>query len=393
MWCKRRHKVVVEIIRPFFKLYFRLKYNLKIKTNPAFKDGALIISNHVNSLDPFIVGSCFKGPIYYMASIDLFEHFFVGKLIKFLVNPIPKEKSRKSDLAAVKNCIRVSKEKGSICIFPEGNRNYNGRLGYIDPSIVKLVKALKKPLVIMNIKGGFGSEPRWSKKSRKGKMEVNIKRIIEYDDYINLENDDLYNIIKEELTIDDYNYYQTFKSKNKAEYLERVLYICPACGKFHTIYSRKNNVYCNQCGLVASYNEDLTISFNKEISFKNLADWYDYQIEIIKNKEIIANQLIYSDKIRLVKPRLFKSKKKIGDGVLYMYDDRFECKLKKQTLVFEFSNIEAVTTLGKKKINFYYNGETYQMFGDKKLNFIKYLHMFYIIKNKKENKNNEFIGI
>lgn len=30
------------------------------------------------------------------------------------------------------------KEKGTICIFPKGNRTYNGKLCYAAPSIVKL---------------------------------------------------------------------------------------------------------------------------------------------------------------------------------------------------------------------------------------------------------------
>ena len=31
-----------------------------------------------------------------------------------------------------------------ICIFPEGNRTFSGELGYIDYSIVKLIKKINK---------------------------------------------------------------------------------------------------------------------------------------------------------------------------------------------------------------------------------------------------------
>ena len=44
-------------------------------------------------------------------------------------------------------------------------------------------------------------------------------------------------------------------------------------------------------------------------------------------------------------------------------------------------------------MNIYYNGETYQVFSKINSNFIKYVHMYYILKNKRENKENDFIGI
>ena len=77
-------------------------------------------------MDEFLIGILFKEQLYYMASIDLFEHAITGKLIKFLVNPILKEKNKKSDMMAIRNCLNVAKENGNICIFVEGNRTYSG---------------------------------------------------------------------------------------------------------------------------------------------------------------------------------------------------------------------------------------------------------------------------
>ena len=86
---------------------------------------------------------------------------------------------------------------------------------------------------------------------------------------------------------------------------------------------------------------------------------------------------------------------KLGFGELSIYPNRFEVSINKtkENYVFEFDNIEAVTYLGKKKMNIYYNGETYQIFNKVDSNFLKYVHMFYILKNKKEEKENNFIGL
>ncbi|MBQ4570183.1 MAG: 1-acyl-sn-glycerol-3-phosphate acyltransferase [Bacilli bacterium] len=396
MWCKRRHKIVTAIFRPVFKLHFKLKYNLDVKVYKELNYPALILSNHVTSLDPFIVGSFFKQPLYYMASTDLFQHFFLGKLIKFLVNPIPKMKSKKSDLTAIKSCIKVAKENGTICIFPEGNRTVTGKLGYVDKSIAKLAKTLKLPIVLFNIHGGYGTEPRWGQGVRKGKMHCEIKKVLSYDDYKDLELDELYDIIVENLSVDDLNYYNNYKSKNKAMYLERVLYVCPVCGAFHALKSKGNKICCVKCGLEVAYQNDLTfISGNDSFKFKNVDQWYNYQIDIVVNKNYSDDECIYEENVFLSMPRLYKSRKKLGYGELSIYPNRFEVSINKtkESYVFEFDNIEAVTYLGKKKMNIYYNGETYQIFNKVDSNFLKYVHMFYILKNKKEEKENNFIGL
>ena len=399
MWCKKRHKFIIELLRPFFNIFLKLKYGLKKTKQPRIVNDVdlnkqiIVLSNHSTTFDPFLVGLHFRQPLYYMASIDLFEHSFIGKAIKFLVNPIPKEKSKKSDLASIKACIRITKEKGSICIFPEGNRTLKGSLGYIDPSIVKLIKSLKLPLVIFNIEGGYGVDPRWGSKTRKGKVFTKVKTALPFDEYNNMSNEELYDFIIKNLSVNDLYSGNLYKSKRKAEYLERVVYICPKCHEMHCLISNKNDITCTKCKFTATYNEDLSISTNdNNIKFNVLEDWYNYQIDVLKNKKI-GDELIYKDEITLVNPRLYKSKLKICDGILKMYRDRFEVESKKKCFIFEFDKIEAITLVGKKKMNFYYDNKTYQVFKNKRINLLKYMHLFYIIKNKKEGKYIEFLGL
>lgn len=332
MWHKKRHSIITAILRPFFKLYFKIAYKCKIKRTKAPKEGAIILANHSTTLDPFICGSIFDKPLYYMASKDLFDHFFTGKLIKFLVNPIPKEKSNKSDLNAIKDCITVAKENQNICIFPEGNRTFCGQLGYIDPTIVKLIKKLKKPLYIVNIKGGYNTDPRWGYKLRKGKMEAFVKQIYSYEDIIKMDNNTLYELIINNLTVEDMNDNIKYKGKNQSNYLERIIYICPKCGKLHTFFSWKDYLRCGECGLIVKHNPNLTLSSNwEEFGFKYVKDWYNYQIEQIKKASFDDNQIIYQDKIQVFEPRMYKTRKKLGKGKMLLTAERFIFELDKQT--------------------------------------------------------------
>ena len=102
-----------------------------------------------------------RGPVYYMATEDIFSNGWISKVIKYLVAPIPIKKQT-TDIRAILNCLKVAKEGGSICIAPEGNRTYSGRTEYMNPSIVSLARKLRMPILIYRIEGGYGSEPRWS---------------------------------------------------------------------------------------------------------------------------------------------------------------------------------------------------------------------------------------
>ena len=58
-----------------------------------------------------------------------------------------------------------------------------------------------------------------------------------------------------------------------------------------------------------------------------------------------------------------------------------------------FDDINAITLLGRKKMNIYYKDVVYQVYNDRRTNLLKYMHVYYIIKNKERGNENGFIGI
>jgi hypothetical protein len=324
----------------------------------------------------------------------MFQNKFIGKLIKFLVAPIPKEKNNKSDISAVRNCLKIAKENGSICIFPEGNRTFDGRLCNVEDSIVRLVKHLKKPLIICNIVGGYGTDPRWSNAKRKGKLEVEIKKIYPYNEIKDMDNDALYNEIIENLTVDEFSLNAKFKSKKRAECLESILHICPVCKKEHTLYSKGNILFCSNCKNKVVYNEDLTFSCdNNDFSFKYVHEWYDYQVELLKKQKFEEKQLIYKDTVAVYKPRLNKKREFLGEGVISFFEDMLQFDFNKSKMQFSLDEVDDITLIGNKIMDVYINNVTYRIIGQHKTNLIKYMHMFYILKEKRTEKVNGFVGI
>ena len=134
-WMRRRHRVIRDIAYAVLHRYTVRRYGIDIEKFSAQGDRAyLILMNHQTAFDQFFVGMTFKGPVYYVASEDLFSNGFISTLLRWAVAPIPIKKQT-SDISAVKNCIRVAKEGGTIAIAPEGNRTYSGRTGYMNPAI------------------------------------------------------------------------------------------------------------------------------------------------------------------------------------------------------------------------------------------------------------------
>ena len=73
-WLKLRHKIIRILALWAVKLYCLCKYGIEIQ---PFKEQEnrpyLILLNHQTVFDQFFVDISFKGPVYYMATEDIFQ--------------------------------------------------------------------------------------------------------------------------------------------------------------------------------------------------------------------------------------------------------------------------------------------------------------------------------
>lgn len=392
-WMKFRHHVVRNVAYYIVYPYTRLKFGVKIeRMKNQEKRPYLILLNHQTVFDQFFVGMAFKGPVYYVATEDIFSNGWVSSLIRYLVAPIPIKKQT-TDIQAVRNCYKVAKEGGTIAIAPEGNRTYSGKTEYMNPAIASLAKTLNLPIAFFRIEGGYGVQPRWSDVNRRGKMRAYFSRVIMPEEYKEMDNDELYEVIQKELYVDDTKDITSFYHKKNAEYLERLLYVCPACG-LSVFESQGDKVKCIKCNREVQYlptKELKGIGFDLPFRFVN--DWYEYQKDFVNalNVSQYMDTPMYKEKATLSEVIVYKNKnvlKKDADIELYgdhvMIDGR----------VFPFEEITAVSVLGRNKLNIYHNKKVYQLKGSKRFNAIKYVHMFYHYKNvNKGEEHEQFLGL
>ncbi|MDE7087306.1 MAG: 1-acyl-sn-glycerol-3-phosphate acyltransferase [Clostridia bacterium] len=371
-WTKRRHARVFAFLRPVMRLHFRLRYNFKAQPSGLGKGAYLIVSNHQTTMDPFLLSLSFRFPVYFVASDDLFN-LKVSPLIKYLVAPIPKSKSL-CDVSAMMGVLRVIKEGGAVGIFPEGNRTVSGSQWEMTDAIAKLAKRLKVPLVIYNVCGGYGTDPRWGHSIRKGRASGGVRRVVSVEELAALSNEQLFGLIKDELAVNDADSEISFRSKKRAEFIERALYMCPVCRGVSGIVSHKYKFKCKYCGTEAVYTEKLSIS-PAVAGFGRIYDWYEWERkEIVKS---VAEGLRIEDSDILFRESVkFKKKKKLDGNRVSIDKDSLKIYNGNSVQAFPLENITALTMVGKKKFNFYYEGKILQVKGNKRFCAIKYVHIF-----------------
>lgn len=392
-WMKFRHHVVRNLLYTVMYPYCRLRFGVTIEPMKNQQNRPyLILLNHQMVFDQFFVGMAFKGPVYYVATEDIFSLGWVSSLIRYLIAPIPIKKQT-TDIQAVRNCYRVAKEGGTIAIAPEGNRTYSGKTEYMNPAIASLAKTLNLPIAFFRIEDGYGVQPRWCDKVRKGKMRAYFSRVIMPEEYKEMSNDELYEVIQKELYVNDAKVTTNFYHKKNAEYLERLLYICSHCG-LSTFESKGDKVRCTKCNRIVQYlpsKELKGIGFDLPFQFVN--DWYEYQKSFVIKLDLNAymEQPMYVEQASFSEVIVYKNKNLIKkDAVIELYGDRVIIN----ETEFLFEEITAISVLGRNKLNIYHDRKVYQLKGSKRFNAIKYVHIYYRYKNVNKGEGHEqFLGL
>lgn len=371
-WTKRRHARVFAFLRPIMRLYGKLRYRYTAKASGLKKGAYLILCNHQTTMDPFLVSLSFKFPIYFIASDDIFN-LRVSPLIRYLVAPIPKSKSFR-DITAMKNVFRVIKEGGAVGIFPEGNRTLSGKQWEMTDAIAKLAKSLKVPLILYNIEGGYGTDPRWGHSIRKGKSSGHVRKIISPDELKEMPTEEVFQIIKNELSVDDTLLGISYRSRKRAEFIERALYLCPVCYGVSGMISRKYKFRCKYCNTASTYTERLAISPPVN-GYTGIYEWFEWERSVIV-KRVLDGLEVSDEKILFRESVKFGKKKKLAGNRVVINRENLILSDRKEEFVYPLKKITALTMVGKKKFNFYFGDKILQVKGKKRFCAIKYVHIF-----------------
>lgn len=361
-WFCRPGGFIMELLCGFKSRVFRIRKG----------EQYIILANHQSQLDPIYLAMGFNKPVYMLATDNLFSNSFSSKMLVHCFSPIRKLKANAMDVACMRTVHQVVKEGGNIGIFAEGNRAWADFQFNIAPAIAKLVKGLKIPIAFYNFHGGYGVDPRWGGKRRKGRYTGSVSQVLSVEEISSMSNGELYERIVSGIRVIDSDSGEKYISDERAEYLERAVYVCPVCGSVHTLKSEGNYITCSNCHTAVEYTEDLKLrSDNPDFPFTSLASWWEFQQKWTLNYEIKPGEIIFTDENVSLFDKTTNEHIEIATGTLSLSDT----ELKVGDYSIPTSEIETFTVYGKGRILLGCGEKSYYVEGELRFNPIKYVFM------------------
>lgn len=392
-----------KLFNKFLKLtlgaYMRTLFALSIENGQiqGVKPPYVVLANHTNFWDPFLLSLCIPDPVYFVTSDAYFRNPVLKQLLK-LVGAIPKRK-QVSDPSAIRSIYQVVKNNGIIGIFPEGKRNWDGRTLPLLRPTAKLIKSLQLPVFSVLLKGAYLAMPRWASSPRRGGLSMEVGRVLAPEEIKSLTVHEIFNRISDSLEYDEYSRQRllmdAYAGRSKAEHIELFLFICPRCKAIGSLVSDGDNFGCSNCSCKMYYNTYgfLESADGAPLLFDNPADWNLWQLEqldlILADKTSSHTEsLITSDEDIIIRTggRTGKLTGSHSSGKLSIYRDRIEyAAAGRDELVFRIKDISGMNVQFNNQLEFIHDTVLYR-FSKKNAVFSAYKYVMIMEKIKRQSE-------
>ncbi|MBO5889570.1 MAG: 1-acyl-sn-glycerol-3-phosphate acyltransferase [Clostridia bacterium] len=293
---RKPNAIIYAIFLFACKILSVIKFNLKIKENELKnkKGGFIVLANHESALDFVNIARALNRRTHFVISNAFYKTFPLGKVVEKL-GLIPKNQFQTvpSDLIKMKTVIE---NEMPLVIFPAGLMPENGICTPIPKATGKALKWLNVDVYVAKSNGSYLTNPKWSKKWRKGITNLSITKLVSKEELTTATSEELQERLESALAFDAYKINDelkvAFKNGDNVVGLENVLYKCPKCNSKYSIVSKNlNTLSCTKCNYeVYSDKYGILHGKNEDAIFKYPSDWSLYiekqiEEEILKNPE------------------------------------------------------------------------------------------------------------
>lgn len=346
------------------KTIFAILKNKVVKENNVHLDyhkpnakTFILISNHTDAMDPGFEMEALGRYIRYVAS-DHTARMKLGWVFKYIGGVIIKYRDRPSS-ELTNEIIRNLKAGIPVGLHAEGAMSTNGQTGFISEHTGQLVKDSGVALVTYKFVGGYLRNPRWANSKRSGPIIGHFVNEYTPEELSKLSVKEITDIIRKDTYVNAYaeqkKEMHDYEGENLAECVERILYLCPKCGKVGALHSKGNFLSCD-CGYKVEMKKDgFFHDCGEGLIHDNVLDWDLWQRDIWKERVLSAEKgsLIFSEGGQIVKKVDGENEEILSeDATISLYPEKFVVSFNdgKDDIVMEMAKIKQLSLAGKDTI-------------------------------------------
>lgn len=256
---------------------------------------SIILCNHGSFMDFIYAAALLRQykPHFIVARL-YFYHSVLGWLLQ-KVGAFPKSMFA-MDMENAKNCLTVLKNREILAMMPEARLSTTGRFEDIQDTTFSFIKKSQVNVYTVKINGDYLADPKWGKGFRRGAVvEAELDLLFSAEQVKAMPLEALSQGIRQRLIYDEFSWLQQrpsvhYRSRRIAEGLENILTTCPQCGRRFSLTTKKNEIFCEHCGLLTRMND--RYGFDENFRFADLTQWYDWQKAQLERE--IAENLNYT---------------------------------------------------------------------------------------------------
>lgn len=286
---KIKHSVTFMVTSVVFKAVNRFLFDVEVTGDPApsVESPIIVMANHANYLDPFIINAYLKEYVRCSTTETVFRNplarkYFVavGTYSLARYNPV--------GIGAIRDSLRILKANTSLALFPEGERSWDATPLFLGDTVVRFLQKTSRPITVVNLSGNYNAWPRWARWPRRTKIKLHFHPPFVLSPKKSTEENK--ELLSKKLYSPGKSYDDSIEvnGKNLARGLPLLLWRCPLCMTNDSLHVEKeNHVRCGACDsiweLKRNYHLNLLVnsSDRKPPAAQSLSEWY----ALIENAE------------------------------------------------------------------------------------------------------------
>lgn len=245
-WDVREMPNTALLLMALFRGLSRLLWNVNVEGEEHIphEGPVMVVSNHVNLVDPFLIGNYFTRPIYFVASDELFRNPFTRWFFRCF-KAMPKRRWSR-DIASIREMRRRLDAGCPVGLFPEGQRNWDGGPVIVGDEVYRLLRHMDVPVLCVTLVGGHEAWPRWSKLPGICDMTVRFFKPLDPGDYRSVSE------FRHAVEARIFNFATEPSVPRRALALHKgittVTWGCIECGGAMTLRETATGLECEKCG-------------------------------------------------------------------------------------------------------------------------------------------------